>query len=479
MFEEAARVRKDQVVLSSQGVKYTWRGLADESARLAGWLREKGVQRGERVACHTDDSVMLFSLMIAAWRLGLVFAPINTSMSPRQKSSILHTLRPVALLTDDNHDMEFAGATAVLDVRAATANLDENVLADLSGEDVALILFTSGSSGTPKGVVTTHAALLSNVELTAAALGIAENDRILINTPAYFTSAICHFLTMIVRGAALHSHDGFLFASTFVELINEHGCTGFGGSPAHLNRIFPPMDDDSPKPSTLRFVMNSGDHLPRYLIKKALGVYPDLEIYCVYGLTEVAGRLFILDPKHLPEKAGSVGKPFTGMTVRLLDEDGQPCPPGELGEVYVDGPMLTSSYFENEAESAQLRTPSGFRSGDVGYFDDDGFLFLTGREDDVFKSGGEKVSALLIQEVLLSLEELADCAVTSDDDPVMMKVPVAYYVLRDGHSFDRDSVLERARGELPANHLPRKFVQLDEIPRTTSGKVQREQLRNL
>jgi len=97
----------------------------------------------------------------------------------------------------------------------------------------------------------------------------------------------------------------------------------------------------------------------------------------------------------------------------------------------------------------------------------------------VFKSGGEKVSALLIQEVLLSMEELEDCAVVSGDDPIMMKVPVAYYVLRAGYNFDRDLMLEKARGALPTNHLPRKFVQLDEIPRTTSGKVQRDQLRDL
>ena len=357
------RLRGEEVVLSSRRATHTWRGLAAESTRLAGWLKDEGVQRGDRVACHTDDSVTLFTLMIAAWRLGAVFAPINTSMGPKQKSSILGTLRPVVLLADGTNDLDAAGATRVLDVRAAPGVTDEQIRIPLSREEIALILFTSGSSGTPKGVITTHEALLSNVELTADALGITEKDRILINTPAYFTSAICHFLTMVVRGAALHSHEGFLFHSTFVELISEYGCSGFGGSPAHLNRIFPPMADASPKPPTLRFVMNSGDHLPRYVIQKALAVYPSLEIYCVYGLTEVAGRLFILDPKFLPEKAGSVGKPLCGMRVRLLDEELQPCSPREFGEVYVDGPMLTPGYFETRPRALNCAPPSASAPG--------------------------------------------------------------------------------------------------------------------
>lgn len=468
----------DSIALVEGNQTWTWKTFYQETVDMAAWLAKQGISPGQRVAIIASNNSEFFRLMFAVWFVGGIVAPVNTLLPTAQREIIFQRLKPhfVVLGKSDELNLEFPGA--VLRVSEMVLTTDGNFSPYRpKPEDRAMIVFTSGTTGIPKGAVNSHQALATNAALTAESLRITPNDRILINTPAFYISAICHIVTMFSQGASLATHQGFLFSNTFLDLIERYYCTAFGGAPSHFARIFETIQPGK-KPNNLRFMMSSGDHLPIHLIQKAMRLFPDGEIFCVYGLSEVAGRLCILPSEKLPEKIGSVGKPHAPMTLTVRREgtleetDAQ-----EIGEVYVQGPLLTDGYFDDECSSAELRTPFGFRTGDFGFLDEDGFLYLKGRRDDIFKSGGEKVSTLMIQQTLSGLGDFDDVAVLPIEDAILMKIPVAFFVPKTETVFSKRRILRKVKDVLPPTHIPTRFIQVERIPRTGSGKVIRHELR--
>ena len=462
-------------VLLADNISITNLELLTEVTNIASWLQQNRVQPKQRVACFFDNNIDFFKVMLGIWAAGAIVVPINISILQTQRQAIIDKLEPHVFLSAKKEliDIEYTEGCQLELPKSLPIAKQSFIFHEPLPEDCAIIMFTSGTTGTPKGVMNSHFALAENCRLTGEALNINSKDRIFINTPAYYTSAICHFLTMLSQDASLFSHQGFMFSQTFFDLAIKYECTGFGGAPSHFNRIFAGITAKIHKPKKFRFMMSSGDHLPIHLIDKALLAIPDLNIYTVYGLSEVAGRLFILPSKDLPRKKGSVGKPFACMTVKILDENHKETQIDKLGEIYIQGPLLTVEYFRDPINTKELNTPFGFHTGDLGYFDSEGFLFLLGRNDDIFKSGGEKISTLMIQNTISQFEEFYDVAVIPIDDDIMMKVPVLFYVLKEGNSLDKKSCIKKLKSTLPANHIPSRFIEVNKIPRTGSGKVSR------
>ena len=256
----------------------------------------------------------------------------------------------------------------------------------------------------------------------------------------------------------------------------ELGCTGFGGAPAHLVRVVEPLDDEAQPGSSLRFWVSSGDHLPLDTIARLRRVLPGVRLFNMYGLTEVSGRLCILPPDELDVRRGSVGRPLSGMTVTVRRPDVTPAPPGETGEIYVEGPLLMQGYLDEPDITAASLTELGFRTGDHGHQDADGFVWVEGRKDDIIKRGGEKVSIVHIQEAMRALDSFTDVAVLAVDDDILGHVPVAFVVPAEPAAFKRTTALRELRAVLPATSLPTRVVPLAEIPRTGSGKAIRAEL---
>ena len=314
-----------------------------------------------------------------------------------------------------------------------------------AADDLAVILFTSGTTGRPKGVCQTLAAVTGNAERVAAALRLTARDRLFINTPPYFTSGICHFLTLLAAGGSLVGEAGIFFGDGLLGRLAERRCTGFGGAPAHLVRVVAPMTTPRPA-SDLRFWVSSGDHLPQQIIDKAAVMLPGVSLFNMYGLTEVAGRLCILAPDEAARHQGSVGRPIADMQVTAHGADGGVLGPGAVGELYVSGLLLTSGYLDDPDATASALTPCGFRTGDYGHLDDDGYVWVEGRKDDIFKRGGEKVSSVQIQQAILGLDIATDAAVVAVPDESLGHVPVAFVVPRTPDGFSRRGPHALAQG---------------------------------
>jgi acyl-CoA synthetase (AMP-forming)/AMP-acid ligase II len=487
-----ARTQPGRTLLTTQRGSYAYAGFARRAATLAGELVAGGLARGDRAALLIDAYDDFFISLFAVWMAGGVVVPLNTTLPAADLEWLIAKSRPQVVLGGAG-DGAGGGPTAFATTAEAdapwhlavtTGDLPEarpealDALVPVGPDELAMVMFTSGTTGRPKGVCQRLGAIGANAGLVADRLELTAADRIFINTPPYFTSSICHFLTLMAHGGGTAGRAGFFFGGGLLDEIAEAGCTGFGGAPAHLVRVVEPLDDARPT-HPLHFWVSSGDHLPLDVIDRTQRVLPGLRLFNMYGLTEVSGRLCVLLPEELDRCRGSVGRPIDGMIVTVRGPEGAVVPNGEVGELYVAGPLVMQGYLDDPDLSAASLTPHGFRTGDFGHRDEAGFVWVAGRRDDIIKRGGEKVSLVHIQEALRALGLFADVAVIAADDELLGRVPVAFVVPADPGSFERATVMRSLRRALPATSLPSRVVALAEIPRTGSGKPIRPQLLRL
>jgi long-chain acyl-CoA synthetase len=470
----AAGAEPQRPLLLTRGREFTYESFVGRAGAVVDQLRGAGFARGDRVALFMDEYDDFYVTMFAVWLAGGIVVPLNTSLPLKDLAGLAAKSRPRFLLAPDED------ACPVDVPRHVCVNVGElgtvrPGFTPIGPDDLAMVMFTSGTTGVPKGVCQTLRAISANAGAVAATMGLAATDRVFVNTPPYFTSGICHFLTMLAAGGSLAGRQGFFFGQSLLGEMEALCCTGFGGAPAHLVRVVEPLTGVQPA-SSLRFWVSSGDHLPLKTIERTHTVLPAVELFNMYGLTEVSGRLCILPPAQFNQRPGSVGKPIADMSTSVRRPDGCAAAAGESGEIFVAGPLVMQGYLDEPQLTADALTVNGFKTGDFGHQDDDGYLWIEGRHDDIFKRGGEKVSTVQIQRAMQSLGLFSDVAVVSADDEILGKVPVAFVVPLSAEPFRSTPVLRQLKGLLPATALPGKIVAVEQIPRTGSGKVVRAEL---
>ena len=474
-------------LLIAGGRTYSYADVVRQAVAVAAHLHEAGLERGQRVAMLLEEYDSFFVSMYAIWLAGGVAVPLNTSLPAGDIEWLIGKAQPTFLLVPASSVKMPAGAAQVAAATPASpvparlvvdlpeAPSPSSAFSPVRADETAMVMFTSGTTGVPKGVRQTLAGISANAGHVAVALGLTAEDRIFINTPPYFTSGICHFLTLLAAGGSTVGRAGFFFGQSLLDEMEAMGCTGFGGAPAHLVRVVEPLEEARPTGS-LRFWVSSGDHLPPRVIERTLAVLPGVALFNMYGLTEVSGRLCVLPPAELARREGSVGRPIHDMTVTVRQPDLSPAAAGEVGEIYVGGPLVMQGYLDEPEITARTLTAHGLRTGDFGRQDQDGYLWIEGRQDDIFKRGGEKVSTVHIQQGLMSLGMFRDAAVLSVEDEILGRVPVAFVVPAGSEPFKGTQVLKQLKSVLPATHLPSRVVALEAIPRTGSGKAIQAQL---
>ncbi len=362
-----AAERADATLLRTRDRTYTYADMEARATRVAAALRAAAGRRGARVALVLEEYDQFFVCMLGAWLAGQVVVPLNTSLPQHDIDWLVGKARPdVIVLPDDAacptaedgpvRLVVTADAGGLVDgVRAAGGEAAPAIPADeleaVREDEQAMIMFTSGTTGLPKGVCQTLRAVSGNAGHVALVLGLEADDRIFINTPPYFTSGICHFLTLLANGGGVAGQLGFYFGAGLLDAMEAEGCTGFGGAPAHLVRVVEPLED--PREHAFRFWVSSGDHLPLPVIEKFRRVLPGVRLFNMYGLTEVSGRLCVLPPAELDVKVGSVGRPIGDMRVVARRGDLTEAAPGEQGELYVTGSLLMQGYLDEPEITAR------------------------------------------------------------------------------------------------------------------------------
>ena len=488
-----ARERGDATLLRTRGRVYAYADVEARATRVAAALLAAAGRRGARIALVLEEYDQFFVCMLGAWLAGQVVVPLNVSLPQPDLDWLVDKSAPdVIVLPEDGVCPTAIGGPLRLVVTADADGLVDGVgvagggaapavpeaeLEAVGEDELAMIMFTSGTTGLPKGVQQTLHSVSGNAGHVARVLGLGADDRIFINTPPYFTSGICHFLTLLANGGGVAGQLGFYFGTGLLDEMEAEGCTGFGGAPAHLVRVVEPMKE--PRGHSFRFWVSSGDHLPLPVIEKLRRVLPGVGLFNMYGLTEVSGRLCVLPPAELDLKAGSVGRPIGDMRVVARRGDLTEAARGEQGELYVTGSLLMQGYLDEPDITAATLTAHGLKTGDFGKVDESGAVWIAGRKDDIIKRGGEKVSIIHVQEALQALGRFADVAVVAAPDDILGHVPVAFVVPIEPEGFKASKLLRELRGVLPSTSLPSRVMAVEAIPRTGSGKAIRAELRKM
>ena len=472
--------------------------LAERIDRLSDALAAGGVGPGDRVAYLGENHPTFLETFFAAGTLGAVFVPLNTRLAPPEVAFVLSdcdagTLIHSAELTElatvgsdgtgvrrrivADGPIEDASEVEHLDriIEAASAERrDEPV--ELS--DPVMIQYTSGTTGHPKGAVLSHQNIAWNSFNVLVDYEVSARSVALMISPMFHSAALgMGVLPMLLKGGTVVLEAHF-DAGRVLELVERHKVTSLSGVPTTFQLICEHPAWPSTDLSSLQMLTCGGSAVPT----RVLDAYEKrgLAFTGGYGMTETSPGATSLQPRYSRSKAGSAGLPHFFTDIRIADETGRVLPAGQPGEIQIQGPNVIGGYWNRpEADTGSYTEDGWFRSGDIGYLDDDGFLFISDRLKDMIISGGENIYPAEIEQVILELEAVGSVAVVGVPDERWGEVPRAYIQLRAGHTLTEDQLKAHLSGRLARYKIPKTVVTVSDMPRTSSGKIRKRDLRQM
>ncbi|EMA30365.1 class I adenylate-forming enzyme family protein [Haloarcula japonica] len=470
------------MVAAGSGAEVTYRELDTAVDVVAAELDQRLAAPDATVATLLPTRPAVGPLLFAAMRLGVTLAPLNVELDAATLQSQLSTVDADLLVCGDSTTSLAAdidgcptvsvdgelSAAAVADETAAAGSADETATdvtpALLSRTDTQLVIFTSGTTSQPKGVRLTIGNLVASAVASSYRLGVLPTDRWLVCLPTYHMGGLAPFVRSALYGTAVVVQRSF-DADATQQVIAEHGIAGVSLVPTMLSRL---LDAGWEPPSSLRFVLLGGGPASETLIERCRE--RDVPVCPTYGMTETSSQIATARPETAFEHAGTVGQPlvFTDVTVVA---DGEPCDPGERGEIVVDGPTVTSGYLNGDGDAF---SDHGFRTGDIGYRDADGRLWVEGRVDDQIVTGGENVDASTVTDTIRDHPAVADAAVVGLPDEEWGQRVAALVVGDVSPAVVRDYCTER----LAPYEVPKTVRVADALPRTASETVDRSAVRS-
>jgi len=481
---------KRALVVDADAVTYAQ--LADATDRVAHVLRNHGVGAGDTVAYFGENSPTFLHVMFASAQLGAIFVPVNTRLAAPEIAHVLTDCgaRVVIRDTDAHGRITAALAESRVEHVISTNDPDGESLATLAAaaptrfepvqvsmHDPAAIIYTSGTTGRAKGAVLTHQNLTWVALNTIIDYDVASTDVALMISPLFHVASLgMGALPVVLKGATLVLEKGFEPGRALAQ-IERHGVTMLSGVPTTYQLMADHPAWSTTDLSTLAKLTCGGSAVPERIIH----AYEDrgLSFSQGYGMTETAPGATSLSPEMTRAKLGSVGLAHFFTDIRITDENGNTVEPGVVGEIEISGPNVFAGYHNLPEATAEAFTDDGwFRSGDLGYVDDDGYLFVSDRAKDLIISGGENIYPAEVENLIFSMEGITGVAVIGVADDQWGEVPWAIVTVSDAAAIDTESVRAHLDGTIARFKLPKEVVIVDELPRTASGKVKKAELRS-
>jgi acyl-CoA synthetase (AMP-forming)/AMP-acid ligase II len=482
-----ARDPKATAVVDAAGA-LSYEDLAERVARLHGHLRATGLQRGDRVALWLENSSDYVVALYGCWCAGVVAVPVNAAASMREVTRVLEHSGAALLMADGANrflsslrDRGIAVMAAGGKREAAESSWSDGLAGaparDVScrPEDLALILYTSGTTGNPKGVMLTHENLAANTAAIVEYLEMTQADRVLAILPFHYSYGNSVLHSHLSAGATLVIGPSMMYPQRVVDALRTEAISGFSGVPATF-RILLDKTDLAANPPPLRYVTQAGGAMGPALTQKLVeGLRPATRLFVMYGQTEASARLTYLPPDRLRDKLGSVGIPLRGVEIAVVDEQRRQVQRGEAGEVIARGANVMAGYWHNPESTAAVLVGGWLRTGDFGRLDGDGFLYLEGRRSDMIKTGAHRVNPEEIEEVVAEIAGVNEVAACGLPDPVLGQVVGVFVVGAAGPDAER-LILRHCREHLAPHKIPKKVYWRTSLPRTASGKIKRHEL---
>ena len=485
--------------------------VARQAEALAGALCSVGLRRGDRMGIYLEACIPQVISIFGISRAEAVYVPINALLHAEQVAHIARDCSMKGLITTKAKlaslvdvllqipSLEFlvvVGEGGLPAVSKPAYRYEEfcefespSVLREVNTEkDLGAILYTSGSTGKPKGVMLSHANVVAGSRIVSTYLGITENERILAVLPFSFDAGMNQLMTAFEKGATCILIN-FVFAREIVQVLLKEKVTGLAGVPTLWSLLAQPNSTLAKQPLPhLRYITNTGGAMPQAVLKVLRHALATTKIFLMYGLTE-AFRSTYLPPEELDRRPTSMGKAIPNTEILVLNENGQLCKPGEVGELVHRGPTVSLGYWNRPEDTARALRPNPLLppeladcervcySGDLVKMDEDGFLYFVGRRDTMIKSSGFRISPTEVEEVLFQSGKLRGAAVIGIPDETLGQSIKAFVVPRDGEPLDMDSLTTYCAEKMPRYMVPKAFEVLTELPKTSSGKVDYPALR--
>ncbi|MBV8998695.1 MAG: long-chain fatty acid--CoA ligase [Solirubrobacterales bacterium] len=477
----ACRARPDRpAVVFGEEVR-THAELHDRAARLASVLEASGVQAGDRVALLLHNRLEFVEALLACHRRGAVAVPINFRLSWNEIEYILGDSDAVALIHDS--DVPTAEVRLVLEVganyEAAVASASPRLQApELIEDDIALMCYTSGTTGRPKGALLTHRNLVASTLSWIHEMGAGQDDVWLSGQPLFHIGGINGLLPFLVLGATVIITPSTTFdPEAMLGLIAAHGVTMCIFVPTQWATICTSSAVARVEPRQLRVAMWGASPAPLHTLEAMARAFPDAAIVSAYGQTEMSGASTLLKGPDATRKMGSVGRPMLGVELRVVDDELCDVPIGEVGEIVYRGPNVMAGYHRQPEATTEAFAGDWFHSGDLARFDDEGYLWLVDRKKDLIVSGGENVYPAEVERVLLDHPGVAEAAVIGVPHPRWVETPVAFVVLTRGAEVGEADLIAHCRQYLAGYKKPSAVILVEDLPRNAGGKVLKRHLR--
>lgn len=487
LLEMAANVEPERVALGPKGEQWTYERLFRAAGGCAHMLENLGVRR----VVHTAETspALVVGLFGAAWA-GVPFAPLNYRLADDQLRVLAQDEVPALAIVDPGTEHRLAGIEGLElitthDLLEQSQNLPSSTTAwSQDPEDIAVLLFTSGTSGPPKAAVLRHKHLTSYVLGSVEFLGAGSDEATLASVPPYHIAAISGVLTALYSGRRLVQLPAFR-PQDWVELARTERITHAMTVPTMLGRILDELDTSAnPHLPSLRHISYGGGRMPVPVIERAMALLGHVDFVNAYGLTETSSSIAVLTPQDhrdaiasddpiVRRRLGSVGRPLPTVDITVRDDHGQEVPANTEGEIWVRGEQVSGEYQHRSADGAS----EWFRTNDGGFLDSEGYLYVNGRLDDVIVRGGENLSPGEIEDTLLQHPAVKEAAVVGVPDTEWGEAVAAVVVCQPGQSATTDELADFVVSRLRSSRRPQIIEFREELPETGTGKILRRLLR--
>jgi len=470
-------------LLDENGRRLSYQNLEAWVNAFSHRLAKLGAESGARVAILSRNSFESVAAYFALLKAGAVVVWLNQTLGAKDLGLVCKDAEISVLLCEEEFKGRAEKISEACGVKIEALNKFKNTPEENRNfksfsrpEGLAAIVYTSGSTDKPLGVMLTHRNLLSNNEAIAAYLNLNENDRVCCVLPFYYIYGLSLLLSHVAAGGSVFMENRFSYPQAALEAMETQKVTGFSGVSSHFILLMNHTDFLSRKLPALRYFTHAGDKMPVAVTEKILKAFPRKPLFLMYGQTEAAPRISYLDPSLAGKKPASAGKALKNIEMKILKDNEAPCAVGEEGEIVIRGENVMKGYWNNPKETQKVLRKGWLFTGDTGYLDADGDLFVTGRLKQFIKVGGRRVSPAEVESLALGYPGVREAAVVGIPDETLGEKLRLYATEDVTQPVNTAALADFYKKKAPFYKVPAEIVIVAALPRNGQGKIDRKRL---